>query len=280
MRSWTLGTTQLDFYLAYNTACDSRVTQMVDAFKSRICSRNRKGNPKFSKFYAIVMYFLNASTELSACAHTSARSPSSSFSFSLLFFQDITPPQRDLHNCERLFVLVSWPPHTRFRTLGALLWSWFICKWLGTPAHDGAELKTDAYWTTFSLSLSSLPLYPSLFRIHTSTFILPPPLLLSLLFLILSLFLCSHPHSHSLFHPFSIFLLSWCPTLLSFFLRAPSVPRVNLKVVFLREHSGSMHFVVAISRAIPTILYVYIATRTLRNVFALELGIRVWSSVN
>jgi len=36
-----------------------------------------------------------------------------------------------------------------------------------------------------------------------------------------------------------------------------------------------MHFVVAISRAIPAILYVHIATHALRNVFALELGIRV-----
>jgi len=45
--------------------------------------------------------------------------------------------------------------------------------------------------------------------------------------------------------------------------------------VFLREHGGSMHFVVAISRAIQAILYVHVATRVLRNVFALGLGIRV-----
>lgn len=83
-------------------------------------------------------------------------------SFSLFFYFLKTSRHRDLHNCERLFVLVSWPPHTRFGTLGALLWSWFICKWPGTPAHDGAELKTNAYWTTHSFSLPlSLSMYPS-----------------------------------------------------------------------------------------------------------------------
>lgn len=164
------------------------------------------------------MRFLNALTELSARARTFAGGLSSSFSFSLLFFQDITPLQRDLHNCERLFVLVSWPPHTRFRTLGALLWSWFICKWLGTPAHDGAELKTDAYWTTFSLSL---PIYPSLFRIHTSTFIFTSSLSLSSL----SLFLCQASSFSFSPSPFLYFFLPWCVPLFS---RFSSVHRVSL----------------------------------------------------
>lgn len=174
-----------------------------------------------------------------------------------------------MHNCERLFVLVSWPPHTRFGTLGALLWSWFICKWPGTPAHDGAELKTNAYWTTHSFSLPlSLFMYPSFPFAHVGS-LFPSSFCLSL---------CSRPSTFALFLPplFYIFLLpSFHHSSIVF---RPSFPRVNLKIVFLREHSGSMHFVVAISRAIRAILHVHLTIHVLRNVFAL--GIRVWSSVN
>lgn len=38
------------------------------------------------------------------------------FLLSSSFFQDIVQLQRDLHNCERLFVLVSWPLRTRSGT--------------------------------------------------------------------------------------------------------------------------------------------------------------------
>lgn len=39
-----------------------------------------------------------------------------SISLCFLFFQDIVQLQRDLHNCERLFVPVSWPQRTRTGT--------------------------------------------------------------------------------------------------------------------------------------------------------------------
>lgn len=176
-----------------------------------------------------------------------------------------------MHNCERLFVLVSWPPHTRFGTLGTLLWSWFICKWPGTLAHDAAELKTNAYWTTHSFSSSpplSLYMFPSFAFSHIDYFSRP-------LFVFLSLQSTTYIFALS-----STFFLHFSPSIAyhSSIVFPPSFPRVNLKVVFLREHSGSMHFVVAISRAIRAILHVHLTIHVLRNVFAL--GIRVWSSVN
>lgn len=135
------------------------------------------------------------------------------FSFSLLFFQDITPPQRDLHNCERLFVLVSWPPHTRFRTLSVRSSD------PDSYANGWVHRRTTARNWRLTLtgprfpSLSSLVIYPSLFLIHISTFISfsfhpPPPSLCSQLSLFsfpLSLFLYFSPsmvsHSSLVFPP-------------------------------------------------------------------------------
>jgi len=133
------------------------------------------------------------------------------FSPSFFFFKDIAPPQRDLHNCERLFVPVSWPPHTRFGTLGALLWSWFICKWPGTLAHHGAELKTDAYWTARSLSLFlCLCSFISFSSIHIFILLtLALPSLQSVNLILASSFTFSY-----------IFLF---PSRLSFFVLSPSI---------------------------------------------------------
>lgn len=131
--------------------------------------------------------------------------------------------------------------------------------------YTGARRRGIEDWRlldhVFPLPLHFPPMHLSLSLshpyIHFSPF-LPLPSPASSLFS-LSVFLHSRPFSFSF--PLSPFLYfspsTQCSTLPSFFLCAPSVPRVNLKVVFLREHSGSMHFVVAISRAILAILYMY-----------------------
>lgn len=93
---------------------------------------------------------------------------------SSFFFLPKTSRHRcqDLHNCERLFVLVSWP-HTRSGTLGACLWSWFICKWPGTLAHCAARGIEDWRFTgpriSLRLPISGLVYFSFSFSAHTST---------------------------------------------------------------------------------------------------------------
>lgn len=135
MRSWTLGTMQLGFYSAYDAACGivrrfRSVYEIIRDVIHRRCvgiSIRSTVIVRVSEIFKIMCH-CNALFErinwiicARARAHTFLREDLLPLFRSLLFFQDITPPQRDLHNCERLFVLVSWPPHTRFRTLGALL---------------------------------------------------------------------------------------------------------------------------------------------------------------